>query len=118
MPLDFDGAIVAHRRWVARVRTYLHAPDGSIDADWLVQDDRCELGHWLRGRSCDYLRGLSEFATLVETHATFHAEAAAVVRTAHAGGACDHGLLAGVGSPLDQASTAVVAALEAVRRQT
>lgn len=118
MPLDFDGAILAHRRWLSRVQAYLEAPDGTIDAIELGRDDRCELGRWLRGRSCDYLRGLSEFAALVEAHTLFHAEAAAVVRTAHAGGGCDHGLLAGARSPLAEASDAVVEALEVVRRRS
>ena len=79
--MNTQDAILAHARWKIKLTMYLKNPDGTINADQLGADDKCELGRWIHGDGAKH-SALPEYAALRTAHAKFHHVAAKVARSA------------------------------------
>lgn len=114
--MDFDGAIKAHSAWKLKLSAYLRNPDGSLKADEIQQDNKCELGKWIYGEGAKF-SNLPEFIALKKDHARFHKCAAEVVKKADSGAKVSDEVALGAKSDFANASDAIVGALMTMRRK-
>jgi len=47
--MNIEEAIAAHLEWKQNARGLPVNPDGSIEAQDVASDSKCQLGHWLYG---------------------------------------------------------------------
>lgn len=81
--MDIRPPLRAHAEWLAQLREYVYGA-GAPDVRLLVRDDQCELGRWIYNDAAHF-RHLPEYEAARQAHASFHAEAAQVVRLMQAG---------------------------------
>ncbi len=112
--MDFMEAIKAHSAWKMKLQAYLVKPDHSLSISVVGADDKCSLGQWLKGEGRIHTN-LPEYSALVSQHALFHRAAASVIEKADHGQCVDEEVALGAKSPYAAASSAVVAALMAMR---
>ena len=105
--MDFDGAIAAHASWKSKLSKYLRNPDKSLKAADIAVDHQCALGQWLYGEGKKYSSD-SEFSELKKAHATFHREAADLVKRADLGEKVSEEAGLGTTSQYGKASNQVV----------
>ena len=78
-------AIKAHSIWKLRIRSLLTGKSGTeLDPSVIERDSFCELGRWLHSKSIHSIPR-EMHRDLLEVHATFHHEAARIVREVQAG---------------------------------
>ncbi len=82
--MDFEQAILAHRRWKDKLNNDSTHRDGSLSAATIEQDNQRELGKWIYEEARKHSR-LPEYEALRSAHARFHKAAADVVRKADSG---------------------------------
>jgi len=111
--MNIEEAILAHARWKIRLMTYLKNPDGSINANDVGVDNKCELGTWIHGHAADYA-SIPEYSALKAAHAKFHRTAANIVRKADSGRALNEVNELGLQSEFGMVSKAVVNALKSL----
>jgi hypothetical protein len=76
--MDIDSAVQAHNDWKLRLLNYARGTGTEkIDIQTLGKDNLCALGRWLHTDGHKYVEN-KRFAKLLETHAAFHACAAAI----------------------------------------
>lgn len=109
--MNTQEAILAHARWKTLLATYLSCPNGSINANNLQADDKCDLGHWIHHEGKAFA-ALPEYTALLSSHAKFHRAAADIVRKADTGRAVNADAELGMSSPFGVASLAVVSAIK------
>jgi len=114
--MDLDDAIKAHSSWKMKLARYLENPDGSLKAQEIEPDNRCELGKWIHG-SVSELGHHAEYQTLKSEHAKFHLAAAGVVKRAHQGTPVTEEIAVGAGSDFGVASQKVVGAILGMKRR-
>jgi methyl-accepting chemotaxis protein len=114
--MDFDGAVLAHRNWKMKLKSYLSKPDHSLDASVVAADNRCELGQWLHGEGWQY-SNLPEYPKLVSDHARFHKAAGAIVEKANHGQSVVEETVLGANTEFTNASTDVVLSLMAMKKK-
>lgn len=81
--MDMRPPLRAHAEWLAQLREYVYGA-GTPDVRLLMRDDQCELGRWIYNDAAHF-RHLPEYEAARQAHASFHAEAAEVVRLMQAG---------------------------------
>ena len=107
--MNFDEAVVAHAGWKMKLSAYLKKPDGSLKVAAVEPDNLCALGKWLHeAATVGKCGGIPEYKQLVAAHATFHKQAAAIIREADAGKSVAEQLVLGSDSPYAKASASVV----------
>jgi hypothetical protein len=99
-----------------KLAAYLKAPDRSLNAAEIGQDNKCELGRWIEANRAAH-SALPEFATLKKEHTRFHRAAGDVVRRADAGERVTEEVALGAKSEYASASGAVVSALMAISKK-
>lgn len=114
--MDFDDAIKAHSAWKMKLSTYLKKPNGSLKAAEIQPDNKCNLGQWIHGEGKKWA-ALPEYTTLKNEHARFHKAAAQVVTKGDSGQSTSEDTAIGAKSEFASASSAVVAAIMAIRRK-
>lgn len=114
--MNFDEAIQAHSAWKMKLSNYLRKPDGSLKPAEVSLDNKCALGQWIYGEGAKFA-GIPEYTTLKAEHARFHKAAAAVISKADSGQSTSEDTALGSKSDFAQASSAVVAAIMAIRRK-
>jgi hypothetical protein len=82
--MNVDDAVKAHVGWKAKLKTYLSAPNKSLNPTEIEKDNGCDLGKWLRGAGAKYA-GKQIYKDLLVEHAKFHKAAASIVRRADSG---------------------------------
>lgn len=82
--MNFDDAINAHAAWKMKLSSYIRNPDDSLDPDVVCKDDQCILGKWIHGEGASYSAN-NEYGMLKAAHASFHKEAADIIRRAKKG---------------------------------
>lgn len=113
--MNFDEAIASHAAWRSKLVKYLKKRDGSLKAADLSLDTKCALGQWIYGEGDKYSQ-LAEFANLNDEHARFHRAVGEVVRRVDSGNQVEEETSLGSKSEFVAASTAVVAAIVALRK--
>jgi len=114
--MNFDDAIHAHASWKMKLSAYIKNPDNSIDANVVCKDDQCTLGKWIHGEGAQHA-SLPEFSLLKAAHASFHKEAAEIVRRAKAGEKVSDELVLGAKSKFSELSTQVVLHIRTMRNK-
>jgi Chemoreceptor zinc-binding domain len=114
--MDFDQAIAAHSTWKSKLRSYLSKPDGSLKPADVSADNKCPLGQWIYTDGPRYSK-MPEYANLKSEHARFHKIASDVVRRADSGQSVSEETALGANSEFSKASSAVVVAILAMKRQ-
>jgi hypothetical protein len=114
--MNFEQAILAHRKWKDRLNGYLAKPDRSLLATEVAADNKCELGKWISGDGAKHA-SLQEFQMLRSEHARFHRAAADVIRKADAGQSVSGETALGGKSEFSAASIAVVKAIVELRKK-
>lgn len=107
-PMDIRPPLRAHAEWLAQLREYVYGA-GAPDAGMLVRDDQCELGRWIYGDALRF-RHLPEYEAARQAHASFHAEAAEVVRLMQAGRRHEAAVAIERGGPLQNRSATMIRA--------
>lgn len=114
--MDFDEAIKAHSAWKLKLSNYIRKPDGSLKADEVQSDHKCDLGKWIHGEGMKH-KSLADYKTLRDQHATFHKAAAAdIIRRADSGKSVTEEIAVGSNSDFGKASQAVVLAIMNMKR--
>lgn len=114
--MDFDAAIIAHKRWKDRLKKSA-AGGEQLDVATLGRDDACDLGKYIQAAPAAE-QALPEFKVLREKHAQFHKVAAGTVRSIAGKDAAEVDTLLGGVSLFGQASAACVSAIAALRDRT
>jgi hypothetical protein len=114
--MDFDDAVAAHSGWKRKLNAYVRNPDHSLNVAEIAADDRCMLGHWLKGEAQKY-SALPEFAKLTAEHTRFHKAAADIVNRVDQGEDVSPDLVIGGGSEFGRASSAVVLAIMGMKKK-
>ncbi|MCU0894190.1 MAG: CZB domain-containing protein [Rhodospirillales bacterium] len=104
--MDIRPPLRAHAEWLAQLREYVYGA-GAPDVRILVRDDQCELGRWIYNDAARF-RSLPEYEAARQAHATFHAEAAEVVRLMQAGRRHEAALAIERGGPLQNRSATMI----------
>jgi len=81
--VDFDEVIAAHQQWRVTLRNAV-LKKTRVDVDQLRRDDCCVLGRWLHGSGRRWAAAPG-FRQLMESHRTFHLEAAKVGQAVNEG---------------------------------
>lgn len=105
-PMDIRPPLRAHAEWLAQLREYVYGA-GAPDTRILVRDDQCELGRWIYNDAARF-RSLPEYEAARQAHATFHAEAAEVIRLMQAGRRHEAALAIERGGPLQNRSATMI----------
>lgn len=113
--MDIDQAVAAHMDWKVKLRRAIQEHQ-TVDPS-VGRDDQCPLGKWLHGESKATLGRLASHQTCVGKHAAFHRAVAAVAQKINAGAYADAQRMLEAGTPYADASTAVVGALIALRKE-
>ena len=82
--MNMDDAVKAHVGWKSKLKTYLSAPNKSLNPADVEKDNNCDLGKWLHGEGVKH-SGKKVYKDLVAEHAKFHKAAAGIVRRADSG---------------------------------
>ncbi len=114
--MNFDDALSAHVAWKSKLSAYVRRPDKSLNATTVATDNGCPLGQWIHGEGKKHA-SLAEYRTLLAQHAAFHKAAADVIRRADAGEKVNDEIAIGKSSPFATASSAVVSAINELRRK-
>jgi hypothetical protein len=114
--MDFEQAIAAHSAWKAKLREYLTKKDGSLSSAEVSADNKCALGQWIHGEGIRYSK-LPEYSILKKEHARFHKAAAGIVLKADSGQSVSEEVTLGSRSAFTTASSAVVMAIIAMKKQ-
>ena len=112
----FDDAIQAHVAWKSKLSMYARRPDHSLKAAEISVDHACALGKWIHGDARKHA-ALPEYQALLKQHAAFHRAAADIVRRADAGEKVTDEVALGANSPFATASSAVVSAINEIKRK-
>ena len=112
--MNFDEAIKPRSAWKATLSGYLSKPDGSLQPN--ESDSQCPLGQWIYGEGQKWALEPA-FSTLKTEHAAFHKATAGVVRKANSGKPTEEETALGSHSDFGRASTAVVTAIIAIKRE-
>lgn len=107
-PMDIRPPLRAHAEWLAQLREYVYGA-GAPDVGMLVRDDQCELGRWIYNDALRF-RHLPEYEAARQAHASFHAEAAEVVRLMQAGRRHEAAVAIERGGPLQNRSATMIRA--------
>lgn len=110
--MNAEEAVRAHAEWKEKLTTYLHHPDGSLDAAEVDRDDCCTLGKWIHGLD-SRSSNCAEVISLRVVHAEFHHAAAKIVRKADAGEERDVEKLLGKDSDFAALAAKVIAQIKA-----
>ncbi len=105
-PMDIRPPLRAHAEWLAQLREYVYGA-GAPDVRILVRDDQCELGQWIYNDAVRF-RHLPEYEAARQAHASFHAEAAEVIRLMQAGRRHEAALAIERGGPLQIRSATMI----------
>ena len=76
--MDFNSAILAHKKWKERIRQSVDTGE-KLDAAVIAKDDQCDLGRWIQAAAAEQ-RDLAEYQAVRTKHAHFHEVAALTVR--------------------------------------
>ncbi len=114
--MNFDDAIKAHTDWKMKLTSYLRKPDDSLNPDVVCKDDQCTLGKWLYGEGARY-NTLPEFAKLKSAHASFHLEAAEIIRRAKKGESVSEETALGAKSRFSDFSGQVIMQIRTIRNK-
>jgi hypothetical protein len=106
--MDIRPPLRAHAEWLAQLREYVYGA-GAPDVRILVRDDQCELGRWIYNDATRF-RYLPEYEAARQAHASFHAEAAEIVRLMQAGRRHEAALAIERGGPLQVRSATMIRA--------
>jgi hypothetical protein len=82
--MNIDEAVKAHVAWKSKLKTYLNAPNKSLDPTTIEKDNNCDLGKWLHGEGAKH-SSKKAYKDLVAEHAKFHKAAASIVPRADSG---------------------------------
>ncbi|TVR81022.1 MAG: hypothetical protein EA405_09370 [Rhodospirillales bacterium] len=104
----------SHAECVAKVREHVYGAM-RLDPEQVAQDDKCELGCWLRGAAAR-LRHRPEYWRATVAHANFHKCAADIVRMANDGRRIDAERDLASGGRLRMASKALVESVSALKQ--
>jgi methyl-accepting chemotaxis protein len=107
-PMDIRPPLRAHAEWLAQLREYVYGA-GAPDVRILVRDDQCELGRWIYNDAARF-RHLPEYEAARQAHASFHAEAAEVIRLMRAGRRHEAAIAIERGGPLQNRSATMIRA--------
>ena len=117
--MNFDEAVAAHAGWKMKLSAYIKKPDGSLKVTAVEPDNLCALGKWLHdAATAGKCGGIPEYKQLVAAHATFHKQAAGIIRDADAGKSVTEKLALGSESPYAKASMDVVRLIMAMKTKT
>lgn len=111
--MNITDAIKAHAQWKVKLTAYLMKPDGSLKAEDIAPDNRCELGKWIHSSAGQHPH-LKELQELKQIHAAFHHAAADVVRKIDSGKERDQNKLTGFSSEFGVLSLKIVNQLKAL----
>jgi methyl-accepting chemotaxis protein len=104
--MDIRPPLRAHAEWLAQLREYVYGA-GAPDMRILVRDDQCELGRWIYNDAARF-RSFPEYEAARQAHATFHAEAAEVIRLMQAGRRHEAALAIERGGPVQNRSATMI----------
>ena len=86
LPDQFANRIIAaHGLWKFRLQEAIDSGHSRFDPSVVERDDRCPFGQWIHGEGQSTHRDDPRFAVVRDLHATFHRNAASVLRLALAG---------------------------------
>ncbi len=114
MEINYDEAIAAHQQWRVTLRNAV-LKGTRLNVAELRRDDCCTLGRWIHGRGGSRWGHAPTFRHLVDTHRTFHIEAAKVAEVANQGRADQAAKMLDSGSSFNEAGKGVTLALRAMR---
>lgn len=106
---QIQTAYRAHEIWRARLATALASGSSPFSPEEVLRDDLCTLGQWLHSLP-ESARG-AFFGEVKSLHAAFHAEAHALLALATGNRRAEVEAASGPGSPFNQASEKLAAAL-------
>ncbi|MCK5517852.1 MAG: CZB domain-containing protein [Alphaproteobacteria bacterium] len=115
--MKFGEAINVHRGWKLKLTSYLKKPDGSLKADVVSCDDKCEMGQWIHSAEAAKFSSTPEFVTMKTEHARFHKAAGNIIRKVDSGQDITEDLALGSDSEFGVASSTVVAAIMAMMKK-
>ncbi len=114
--MNLDDAIQAHGEWKVKLRMAINKKE-QLDATTISADNQCPLGKWLHGEAKQKYSKLTSFLPCVTEHAKFHKCAGNVARTVNAGKYPEADNMLSSGTEFMQASSAVAAAIHALKRE-
>lgn len=114
--MDLDKASQTHGEWKLRLRLAITKKE-FVDAQVIGRDDCCALGKWLHGEARQRHAGLAALSACVTQHAAFHREAGRVAGAINAGDYVNAEKMLDAGTPYSKASSAVVTAILALKKE-
>lgn len=75
-------ALLSHHEWVNRLESAIASGESTYDIDEVAAPDRCRIGIWLVNDISEELQATPLYKVTRGRHATFHREAATVLRAA------------------------------------
>ncbi len=82
---QIDAAILAHSKWITQLRVAILDGSNNFDPDVVMADNRCEFGKWLYEDFPKPRENVEIFEQIRNIHATFHQNAASILRLAAKG---------------------------------
>ncbi len=117
LPDQFANRIIAaHGLWKFRLHEAIESGRSRFDPAVVERDDRCPFGQWIHGEGQATHRDDPRFSQVREHHATFHRNAAAVLRLALSGRATEAAELMTPGQPFLTTSFVLVDLIDRWRR--
>lgn len=111
---EIEKAIGSHALWKGRFKAALEARRPMAPREYIVEDDQCEFGIWLRSPALSAEERASEVVRAIEgLHAKFHRAAAQVIELAESHREFEVGLSVSPGGAFHEASAALLEALKA-----
>lgn len=107
------GAISAHLSWKTHLSVAIGSGESGFRVDEVARDDLCPFGRWLMGDAA--VREAPPYPEVLALHARFHQEAARVLALALGDRGEEAAAAMARGSPFEEASSALLAALVAWR---
>lgn len=82
---QIDAAILAHSKWITQLKVAILDGSSKFDPDIVMSDNHCDFGKWLYEDFPKPTENGEIFEQIRNIHATFHQNAASILRLAAKG---------------------------------
>jgi hypothetical protein len=114
--MDLNTAIQTHGEWKLKLRGAIQKKE-QLDPATIAADHKCTLGQWLHGPAKSQYGALKSYQDCVTRHAAFHSEASKVAVAINKAEYAAATAMLDAGTPYTAASSAVGAAIMALKRE-
>ncbi len=111
MQKQLGNALAAHRMWKDRLKRAIDTGATEFQPSIIKMDDQCDFGKWLHHEIPQEMRQTEIYQTVVQIHADFHRQTAAILEMALAGRQTEAEKAMGLGSEWAKVSSGMVSEL-------